>query len=407
MLLVKKEVFIPTTEQKMIFGHMGYAAYKLWNVGNYEKLNYKKLGMTVFPNWYDQKKRLKDNFFYKNLPSQTAQYVLQQLQEAWNSFFTLKKTGGVINPKPPRFKHQNMSITFLKDAIVQTPSCVRLSIPMQLKQYLKSQGTDANYIYLKTKRFSDIHIKELQIKFDKKSYTAIAVYEIPDVISKSDNGHILSIDLGINNNFTCYDSDGKTFISTNLLNITHYFDKEIAHLQTISDRQQNAQGIQYPKKTKRELSLYRKKKNSVDDYVHKATRYIVDYCIQNHIHIIVIGDITNIRRNKDIGRSNQQLHSFPFYKIYQKLEYKAKLAGINFIKIKESYSSQCPPDSINVSKKYAAKQNRIQRGLYICDKNIFNADCVGAHNILRLYLDTIKKDYPTYKMLSNPLKVAV
>ena len=88
MLLVKKEVFIPTTEQKMIFGHMGYAAYKLWNVGNYEKLNYKKLGMTVFPNWYDQKKRLKDNFFYKNLPSQTAQDVLQQLQEAWNSFFT-------------------------------------------------------------------------------------------------------------------------------------------------------------------------------------------------------------------------------------------------------------------------------------------------------------------------------
>ena len=36
-----------------------------------------------------------------------------------------------------------------------------------------------------------------------------------------------------------------------------------------------------------------------------------------------------------------------------------------------------------------------------------NADCVGAYNILRLYLHTIKKDYPVYKMLSNPLKVAV
>lgn len=36
-----------------------------------------------------------------------------------------------------------------------------------------------------------------------------------------------------------------------------------------------------------------------------------------------------------------------------------------------------------------------------------NADCVGAYNILRLYLHTIKKDYPAYKMLSNPLKVAV
>ena len=73
----------------------------------------------------------------------------------------------------------------------------------------------------------------------------------------------------------------------------------------------------------------------------------------------------------------------------------------------ESYSSQCPPDSIDVSKKYAVKQNRIKRGLYICNGNIFNADCVGAYNILRLYLHTIKKDYPAYKMLSNPLKVAV
>ena len=89
------------------------------------------------------------------------------------------------------------------------------------------------------------------------------------------------------------------------------------------------------------------------------------------------------------------------------IEGKAKLASINFIKIKESYSSQCPPDSINVSKKYAVKQNRIKRGLYICNGNIFNADCVGAYNILRLYLHTIKKDYPAYKMLSNPLKVAV
>ena len=35
----------------------------------------------------------------------------------------------------------------------------------------------------------------------------------------------------------------------------------------------------------------------------------------------------------------------------------------------ESYSSQCPPDSINVSKKYAVKQNRIKRGLYICNGN--------------------------------------
>ena len=28
---------------------MCYAAYKLWNVGNYERLNYKELGLSEYP----------------------------------------------------------------------------------------------------------------------------------------------------------------------------------------------------------------------------------------------------------------------------------------------------------------------------------------------------------------------
>lgn len=32
MLLSRREVFSPTEEQKIILGHMGYAAFKLWNV---------------------------------------------------------------------------------------------------------------------------------------------------------------------------------------------------------------------------------------------------------------------------------------------------------------------------------------------------------------------------------------
>ena len=48
--------------------------------------------MDTFPDWYYQKKALKDNFWYKNLPSQTAQDVLATLQESWKSFFELNKS---------------------------------------------------------------------------------------------------------------------------------------------------------------------------------------------------------------------------------------------------------------------------------------------------------------------------
>ncbi|SHJ81429.1 Probable transposase, partial [Dethiosulfatibacter aminovorans DSM 17477] len=196
MLLSRKHVFKNDTGNMEILRHMGYSAYKLWNVGNYEKRNYKELGMEKYPNWYDQKKRLKTNFFYKNLPSQTAQDVLQLLEEGWKSFFKLQKTGGVKNPKPPRFKKDVMDITFLKDAIKQEGNITRLTISKQLKAYFKNIGLDATFIYLETHRFSDIQIKELQIKFvDKDTFVAVAIYETDPVDLKESNGHYLSIDL--------------------------------------------------------------------------------------------------------------------------------------------------------------------------------------------------------------------
>ncbi|MBO5070865.1 MAG: transposase [Roseburia sp.] len=407
MLLSRKEVFMPTAEQQKILDSMGYAAYKLWNVANYEKRNYKEMGMEKFPDWYDQKKRLKENFFYKNLPSQTAQDVLQQLQEAWKSFFTLQKTGGVQNPRPPRFRKDKMDITFLKDAIRQENHSVRLTIPKQLKQYLKEQGVDANYLYLKTKRFSDIQIRELQIKFSEGKYTAIAVYEEKDVPLMEENGHYLSIDLGIKNTMACYDSNGKTFLLNGYLNITHYYDKKIAYYQGIRDSQQSAMGIQYPKKSARVCALYKKKKDCVVDYIHKATRYVADYCHQEGIATVVIGDIKGIRKDKNIGRLNQQLHALPYAQLIQKLEYKLRRYGIRLICQKESYSSQCSPHSEKVDKHCAQKGNRKSRGLYMDGKQIYNADCVGAYNILRLYLQEKRFPFPEVKELNSPVKVSV
>jgi putative transposase len=63
--------------------------------------------------------------------------------------------------------------------------------------------------------------------------------------------------------------------------------------------------------------------------------------------------------------------------------------------------------TIKVSKKYAAKSNRKYRGLYITKDAVYNADCVGAYNILRLYLSKNKKEIPQYGNLSSPLKVTV
>ena len=116
------------------------------------------------------------------------------------------------------------------------------------------------------------------------------------------------------------------------------------------------------------------------------TRYITNYCVENNIHTIVIGDIKGIREEKNLGRkTNQKLHSLPYARIYMQLEYKLKMQGIRLIRQEESYSSQCPPQSEEVSRIYAEKKNRKKRGIYIVDTVIYNADAVGAYNILRKY----------------------
>lgn len=84
------------------------------------------------------------------------------------------------------------------------------------------------------------------------------------------------------------------------------------------------------------------------------------------------------------------------------------MSGIRLVKQKEYYTSQCSPLSNRVSKKYATKNKRIKRGLYKDGNLIFNADAVGAYNILRLYAQQNKLaiDLPIDN-LSNPKKVSV
>lgn len=241
----------------------------------------------------------------------------------------------------------------------------------------------------------------------------IVVYEVKDVELLQDNGRYLSIDLGLHNLMTCYDSsNGRTFIAgRKYLSLCHYYDKEIARVQSQWYQQQEKHHVEYPKTSKHIRRLYTKKKNAVHDYLHKVTRHIADYCKENHIHTVVIGDITNIRKDKDLGNvTNQKLHALPFAKIYMLLEYKLALYGIRFVRQNEAYSSQTSPLQPKVSKRNACKSNRKQRGLYKDGEYVWNADCVGAYNILRLYVTQHEKEEMVHlSRITTPeiVKVAV
>ena len=324
MLLTHETTIVLNKNDANIVGHMCYAAYKLWNVCNYERNNYKNLGLEKYPDWYYQKSKHKDDLWFKSLPSQTAQEICKLLDKSWKSFYQLKESGGIENPGTPRYKKDKMPITYMQNGIQHEKGSfnVRLSLPKKLKEYMAhTYDIRAAYLYLKNPVFSNMDIiKQIKIYPPANDGTSriLVIYEVEDVLPEEDNGHYLSIDLGLHNLMTCYDNAGKTFIiGREYLSLSYFYNKEIARVQSQWGRIQAAREMEDLKTSKHLQRLYRKKNNCIKDYIHKMTRYITNYCVKNDIHTVVIGDIKGIRKEKNLGRkNNQKIHSLPYARIY-------------------------------------------------------------------------------------------
>jgi len=78
------------------------------------------------------------------------------------------------------------------------------------------------------------------------------------------------------------------------------------------------------------------------DFQHKSSRNIVNYCLENNIGKLIVGDI-NVKSviNKDNYRINGLSKSTGNLGRFKKfLEYKSKNLGIEFILVNEAYTSK-------------------------------------------------------------------
>jgi putative transposase len=124
-----------------------------------------------------------------------------------------------------------------------------------------------------------------------------------------------------------------------------------------------------------------KERRVTNDILHKISRAIVNEALEND-SMIVLGDIKGIRMrmsNNDKGRRfNRRLNNgFPYYRLSQFIEYKAKWLGIKVIKVNERNTSKtchrCGMKGLRVGSLFKCLNCRYQ-----C-----NADYNGAANILK------------------------
>lgn len=428
MLLTYKFEVNLNNKQSIILGHLCYAASKLFNVANYERKEYKSLGFDVVPDWYEQKKRLKDNIWYKSLPSQTAQEVLKVLDKSWKSYYVLhrkweyKKEHDLVKenegkPSSPYYKKDGTlsNVRYLSCGFKLMENKIRFMIPKALKNHLKEKyNIEDEFFYIELKRSFE-KIKEIEFSYiSSNKYKVYIIYEEPTKSLKEDNGQYISIDIGLNNLLTLYDVRGKSIIysGSSLKNTIYYYSKEIAKTKSKLDLSNPKSKHNTSKKLKR---LYDLKNKRIDLIIHRVTKEVINYCINNEISKVIIGDLSGIllakkefNNNKKKHRYNQNMHSLCFKRIYDYLSYKLQLMGIDFIKVNEAYSSTTSPTSPMVSKEYSNKSNRVTRGLFKDGNMIYNSDVIGAFNIMRIYRQLNNLDFNiSLKGLTCPKKECI
>ena len=335
-------------------------------------------------------KLLKSSDNYKILNSNMAQQILKEVDGSFKSFFNLLRLAkqGKYNFKDIRLPHYlpKDSFTTLVIGFVRIKDN-KLLIPFSNLYKKTHKPISINMPPI----LADKKIKEIRIipKVNARFFEIQYTYEECIEQKKLNNQNALAIDLGINNLCTCITSNGSSFIidGKRLKSINQWYNKENAKLQSIKDKQ----GIDNI--TLRQSIILNNRNNKLNDYMSKATRYIVDYCINNDIGNIVVGYNETFQRNSDIGkRNNQTFVNIPYGKLRYKLEYLSKLYGINIIKQEESYTSKASffdKDNIpiycdNNHNAYSFSGQRIKRGLYKTGSNkLINADINGALNIMR------------------------
>jgi len=357
-------------EQQIIIGHLSYSAAKLWNVANYAFRN-QQLDL------YHLKHYLKDNFWYKNLHSQSAQAVIEKLQLAWRNYFK-KHTDN-----PPGFqpKDGHCPVRWKRDGIRIIGNKLRLSLSKQTRKYLKeAHGIESRYLWLELSKIPALGaVQEVEIVpkkiYGHWRYFLHIVYR-KEVSKQAAGTKTMAIDLGVSNLATVViegESEPYIFDGRILVSRLRWFAKRRSKFQSVLAKQ----GYKHSKKLYR---LVVKEHAYIKDYIHTISRWIVELAKRRGVGKIVIGDMYKGIVKMDIGtQNNEKLHRIPFGKLVRMIAYKAQEYGIEVESVDEAYTSQTC--SICGTKD---KSSRKHRGLYVCKHcdSVLNADVNGARNIL-------------------------
>ena len=331
--------------------------------------------------------------------AQSAQQVLRQVDKQYKAFYESIKSKKMQGKKVrlPKYKDKENG----RNVFIYTNQVAKVS---------------NGVVYIKTNKgmlsFNTVADKIHQVRLvPRANHIVVEIIYNKEYEVKQDNNRYASIDLGLNNLCTLASNAAKSIIVNGkpLKSINHHYNKIKAKLQSKLSKNKHT--------SKRINRLTLRRNRKIKDYMHKVSRKIVEYMEANSLNTLFVGKNVGWKESINLGRTNNQnFVSIPYNMLIQMLEYKCKLAGINFVIVNEAYTSKCSfLDREKISKHDSYAGRRVRRGLFISNSGIMiNADVNGSMNIMRLGLEkqNVKLDVleeilrpENKRFVFNPVKI--
>lgn len=376
MQLVSKHIIDQNHWLYKRLDNLCFLSKNLFNYANY-LIRQKFIISGEYLDYYKIQKLCQGKTDYLALPAKVSQQVLLRLHESWKSFFAATKEYNLhpdkfkARPKIPRYKHKILG----RNVLTYTVQAIS-------KEWLKKGIIN----FSKTQIFLTTKVREInQVRIVPKTYhySIEVVYEVKAVTGSSSGVEwIAGIDIGLNNLATITSNlkgFGPLIINGKpLKSINAYYHKKKAMLQSyLKGERQTSIKINH---------LTHKRNVKVDNYLHNASRFIINHLAANRIGTLVIGKNDNWKQGINLGkRNNQNFVAIPHARFIEMLTYKAQLAGIVVKVIEESYTSKCSfLDNEPCVKHLEYEGKRIKRGLFRAgDGRLINADVNGSANIVK------------------------
>ena len=342
---------------------------------------------------------------YRNMPTaQSAQQTLRLVDQTWNSYFKAKKEyykdpkKFLGKPRPPKYKEKDGHYT-----LVLTNQECKLKEDGKLHFPKVFNGLEITPKF--TEREDFVSFQQFRAFYDGTNIVVELVYRILKTEFLPSNGKFGAIDIGVDNlaALATNTEDPPLLINGKpLKSMNQYYNKKLAKVKSCLEKRNKK------KSSKRIKKLNQKRNRKIMDYMHKASKRVVEELIKRDIHTLIIGKNKNWKQNSKLSKKvNQNFVQIPSAKFIELLKYKAEEKGITVILTNESYTSGTSflDDELPV-KKFYNKSRRKHRGLFVSNKGKrINADVNGAFQIMRKAIPNACKSYGIEGFVLNPFVV--